>query len=97
MSRPEPSERMDRGRAVEATSVALIGADSGPEGSLTAKVRDLLAERNVSFVELNARDVAHRSLPLPSVVATFSGDDHEITYRGYGRIVRDFVPLVGRR
>lgn len=81
-------------RASVPTSITLVAGEYGTARELTDEVMRLLDERRVDYQVVPGHRVARRSMPLPTIVATFGADARQVTYDGFGRILLDFLPLI---
>lgn len=73
-------------------TITVLTGEAGPARALTDQVTRWLDERHIDYRRVPGQQLAPRSMPLPTVIAWFEGDNRDVAYRGYGRIVSDFLP-----
>ena len=72
--------------------VTLIEGEFGTAQQLTQQVIQELEARKIHYRRVRGSHMAHRDVPLPTVIASFDDNGRDVAYQGYGRICRDFLP-----
>ena len=82
-----------QGRSGEAQpTITVLAGEAGTARALTDEITTWLDERHIGYHRVSGRQLAERSIPFPTVIARFENEHRDLAFRGYGRIVSDFLP-----
>jgi hypothetical protein len=76
----------------EQPAIRVLAGETGTARDLTDEITSWLEERHIGYERVPGDQLADRSLPLPTVIAWFESEHRDVAFRGYGRIVADFLP-----
>lgn len=75
-------------------SITVVEGEYGAAADLTRLVEGELERLHLTYRTVPGARWARRNVPLPTVLASFDGDETQVAFHGYGRIRRDFLPQV---